>query len=76
MSGIDLPAQPVDAPLILVVDGVGNGDYRPILLKNPVSASSENFLAAMRGFVISDMRGHKKYPGSRQRSSYRLIHKI
>jgi hypothetical protein len=35
------------------------GDFRPILLKNPVSASSEKFLAAMRGFVISDMRGHK-----------------
>jgi hypothetical protein len=36
-----------------------NGKRRPILLKNPVSASSEKFLAAMRGFVITDMRGHK-----------------
>jgi hypothetical protein len=52
---------------------MGNDWFWSILLKNPVSASSEKFLAAMRGFVISDMRGHKKYPGSRQRSSYRLI---
>ena len=34
----------------------------PILLKTPVSASGEKFLDAMRGFVITDMRGHKCFP--------------
>ena len=34
----------------------------PILLKTPVSASGEKFLVAMRGFVITDRRGHKCFP--------------
>lgn len=44
-----------------------------IVLKKYVFSSGAKFLASLRRFVISDMRGHKKYLNIRCRALYSLM---
>jgi len=46
-----------------------------IVSNNSVSGGREIFLAPMRPFVLSDLRG-QKYRSSQQRSPHRLMRKI
>jgi len=59
-----------------IINGGHEGKCRDRLyawLKNSISSRSEKFLGSMTGFVLPDMRGHKKYLNLRCRASYTIF---